>query len=71
MDKEKCSFVIYMIHACANTWNLRPTEVYSLLEMSGCIDKFLVPDFDILHTQSTVYVVEDIKKYLEVRGWKV
>ena len=68
MNQESFSFVIYMIHACANKWQKLPTEIYRLLQSTGCIDGYLVPHYDVLHTQSTDYVVEDIKDYLGVRG---
>ncbi|MCQ2508289.1 MAG: DUF3791 domain-containing protein [Dorea sp.] len=57
-----------MIHACADRWNLIPSAVYTILHDSGCIDHFLVPHYDILHTQGTDYIVADIKEYLHVRG---
>ena len=68
MNKESFAFVVYMIHACANTWHRKPSEVYKLLQKSGCIDNYLVPYYDILHTQGTDYLVEDIKEYLRIRG---
>ena len=71
MTKEVFSFVIYMIHACANKWGKLPSEVYSLLKKTECINSFLVPHFDVLHTQSTEYVVDDIMEYLNVRGIKI
>ncbi len=71
MNKESFSFVVYMIHACANKWGKLPSEVYSILSRADCIDKFLVAHFDILHTQSTDYIVEDIAEYLGNRGIKI
>ena len=68
MDKETFSFVVYMIHACAGRWKKLPSEIYHLLKSSGCIDQYLVPLYDILHTQGTEFVVDDIKEYLSVRG---
>ncbi len=68
MNKESFSFVVYMIHACANKWNMMPSEVYQKLQSVGCIQCYLVPHYDILHTQGTSYIVDDIKRYLEVRG---
>lgn len=68
MSKESFEFVVYMIHACANKWGKRPSEIYSMLSKVNCINDFLVSHYDILHTQSTSYVVEDIKEYLRVRG---
>lgn len=68
MNKESMAFVVYMIHACANKWDELPSEVYQKLQSTGCIDDYLVPHYDILHTQGTDYILEDIKEYLEVRG---
>ncbi len=68
MTEEVFSFVIYLIHACANRWNQMPSEVYQKLCRAGCIDAYLVPHYDILHTQSTEYLVDDIETYLETRG---
>ena len=32
MDKNIFEFVIYIIHACADKWNMMPSEVYKLLD---------------------------------------
>ena len=68
MNKDSFSFVVYLIHACANKWNMLPSEVYRKLQSAECIDHYLVPHYDILHTQGTAYIVDDIREYLEVRG---
>lgn len=68
MDKDSFSYVIYMIHACANNWEHNPSEVYMMMKSTNCIMGFLVPNYEILHTQSTQYVMEDIKEYLSIRG---
>ena len=57
-----------MIHACADKWGCLPSEVYHKLKDAGCIDGFLIPHYEILHTQSTNYIVNDIQEYLDVRG---
>lgn len=64
MNKESFSFVVYMIHVCANKWNTTPFRVYKKLQSVGCIEGYLVPHYDILHTQGTGYLIDDIKKYL-------
>jgi hypothetical protein len=70
-DKNVFEFVIYVIHACADKWNKLPSEVYKLLDSKDCINNFLVSNYDILHTQSTANIIEDIKEYLKVRGVSV
>ena len=71
MSKDEFSFVIYMIHACANKWNRKPSEVYHMLKQSDCINALLVSHYEILHTQGTSFIVNDIKEYLNVRGVQV
>lgn len=59
MDENSFSFTVYMIHACSNRWNVAPSRVYQALKRSGCLDRYLLPSYDILHTLSTDYVVQD------------
>ena len=68
MNKSSLSFVVYMIHRCANQWKLSPSKVYQMLDESGCIESYLVPHYEVLHTQSSKYVLEDIQQYLQQRG---
>ena len=56
MIQDSFEFVVYMIHACANKWNQLPSAVYKKLRDSGCIQKFLVPNYEIMHTQGTDFV---------------
>lgn len=64
LSSEIFSFVIYMIHACANRWRKTAAQVYLALKQSGCLNHYLIPNYDILHTQSTDFVVKDIEEYL-------
>ncbi|WP_102341539.1 DUF3791 domain-containing protein [Galactobacillus timonensis] len=68
MNEDNFSFAVYMIHACADRWNTTPSKVYAALEKSGCLDNYIIPYYDVLHTQSTDYVVHDIGEYLKDRG---
>ena len=71
MDKDSFGFVIYMIHACANQWNLTPSEVYGKLQKTDCIPCYLVRHYEVLHTLSSQYLVNDIQQYLAIRGVNV
>ena len=68
MTKEVFEFVIYMIHACAQKWGQSPSVVYKRMQNASCIEDYLVPHYDVLHTQGTSFVVEDIEEYLKMRG---
>ena len=71
MSREVMEFVIYMIHACARRWGQSPAKVYQRLSKQDCISNYLVPHYDILHTQSTDYVVDDIEEYIGEKGSSV
>ena len=68
MNRDSFEFVMYMIHACANKWETSPAQVYQKLKEANCIQAYLVPFYDVLHTQSSRYVVDDIQQYLQKRG---
>ena len=71
MNEDCFSFVVYMIHACADRWNTTPSNVYHTIKNSGCLDTYLIPYYDVLHTRSTDYIVHDIGEYLERKGFAV
>ena len=68
MSQEAFEFVVYMIHACADKWHVTPMEAYQRMEQEGCISKYLVPFYDVLHTQGVNYLVSDIEQYMANRG---
>lgn len=66
MNKEIMEFVVYMIHACSKKWKKSPSTVYQIMSKKNCINSYLVPHYEVWHTQSTQYVVEDIEVFIEV-----
>ena len=68
MSQDVFEFVVYMLHACAHKWQMTPKQAYLLLERAGCIKDYLVPFYDVLHTQGVPYLVSDIEGYLHNHG---
>ena len=71
MTKDSFTFTIYMIHACSKKWGVKPSQVYKKLKKANGISDFLVRNYEILHTQSTQFIVEDVEQYLNIRGIRV
>ncbi len=44
--------------------------MFRLLKRSGCLDSYIVPHFDVLHTLGKNYLISDIEEYLKPRGEK-
>ena len=70
MSQKSFEFVVYIIHACADKWGCSPPKCYNTLKNSGCLD-FLVSYHDVLHTQSTAYIVNDVEEFLKAREIRV
>lgn len=72
MCKEKeLNFSIFMIYSLAEKWNMTPVSVYHILNKTGILDKYIIPGYDVLHTQGKDYLVEDITEYAREKGVNV
>lgn len=68
MSTEATAFVIYIINEIADRYARYPSHVYRVLDKTGCIDQYLVPFYDVLHTMSSESVAGDVLEYVRRRG---
>lgn len=69
MAKKEMEFSIFCVENVAAKLNKNPQEVYRLLkEKSDIMDAYIVPCFDVLHSQSKEYIVEDIIALMKKKG---
>lgn len=68
MNKEILEFVTYCISKLSQVLKLSQKEVYNKLNNSGILYGYLVPSYDVLHTFSSRYLVEDIIDYMREKG---
>ena len=62
-------FAIFCIENVARRLNRNPAEVYELLtDKSGILTSYIIPSYDVLHTQDKEYIVDDILFALEKKG---
>ena len=71
MNANIASFIIYIIHKIARLKKISPAQVYKALDKSGCIDEYLVPFYDELHSMDASVVASDALLWLEKRGAKI
>lgn len=70
-EKKKLRFSIFLIYSLANKWKISPTQVYKILNTTGILDNYIIPYYDVLHTQGKEYLVEDLTDYAREKGAKV
>ena len=71
MDKKTLEFAVFLIPALADNWKKPYRYVYQVLNETGILDNYIVPCYDVLHTQGQQYLVEDITDFVKEKGVEV
>ena len=64
-------FTVFLIHALADDWGRSYRCVYQILNDSGILDGYIVPFYDVLHTQGKQYLIEDITGFVKEKGVRI
>ena len=68
MDRNKLEFVTYCIGKLSFLLGLSQKDVYNRLQSSGILYDYIVPSYDVLHTFSSRYLMEDLTSYMKEKG---
>lgn len=68
MNRDVLEFVTFCIGAIALKLGISRHEVYSRLMAADIIDGYIVPGYDVLHTFSRTYLVDDITDFMKSKG---
>ncbi|MBQ2298321.1 MAG: DUF3791 domain-containing protein [Bacteroidaceae bacterium] len=68
MDTNNIDFVTYCIGNLARRLNLSQLDVYTRLKNSGILTEYIIPSYDVLHTFSKEYLMEDLMDYMKEKG---
>ena len=68
MDKKTLEFVTFCISKLSILLKLPQKEIYSRLKASGILYEYIIPSYDVLHTFSSRYLMEDLTEYMREKG---
>ena len=72
MTRDELNFVVFCIENYADAKGLDAKKVYNTFRNeSDIINNYIIKHYDVLHTQGKNYIVDDLDKYLNLRGIKV
>ncbi|WP_295647376.1 DUF3791 domain-containing protein [uncultured Holdemanella sp.] len=77
MDKMMCGsreleFAIFCIENIASRLHFDAQKVYvALSEQTNILKDYIIPEYEVLHTQSKDYIVDDIIDVMHERGVKL
>ncbi|MFR4016158.1 MAG: DUF3791 domain-containing protein [Holdemanella porci] len=67
-EKKELTFVVFILHALGQHWNMTTPEVYDILNSTGILDDYIIKCYDVLHTLGKEYLVEDITEFVREKG---
>ena len=66
---DELEFAIFCIENIAIRLGKNAEEIYSALtEKSNLLNSYIIPEYEILHTQSKDYILDDILSVMAERG---
>lgn len=68
IEKKELTFVVFILHALGQRWNMTTPEVYDILNSTGILDDYIIKCYDVLHTLGKEYLVEDITEFVREKG---
>lgn len=70
ISDDQLEFSIFCIENVAEKLGMKGDEVYQLLttEENNILSHYIIPCYEILHTQSKEYIVNDIIEYMQDEG---
>lgn len=68
---KELEFVIFCVESVAAELGKNAEQVYNILAENNIIHGYIVPEYEVLHTQSKEYIVEDIIEVMKERGVEV
>ena len=68
MNSQSLNFTIFCIGSIADHLNMDARDVYHKLQSANIISDYIVPCYDVLHTFSKEYIIEDLVSYMKKKG---
>ena len=71
-NPNQLEFAIFCIENIAITLGKPGNEVYQILaKQSNILNSYIIPNYEVLHTQSKEYIIDDILSFMKEQGIKL
>jgi len=71
-SEDELEFAVFCIESVATELGADSKKVYNALaEKSSILNDYIVPNYDVLHTQSKEYIVADILDVINTGGVEI
>lgn len=71
-NSKELEFAVFCIENVAAELGVRAETVYlALTEKSNILNDYIIPEYEVLHTQSRAYIVEELLDVMRERGVEI
>ena len=71
-NEKELEFAVFCIESIAARMGVNAKRVYTALSVkSDILETYIIPEYEILHTQSREYIVDDLLDVMKERGVEV
>lgn len=71
-NSRELEFAIFCIENVASRLNVDAQKVYVVLsEQTDILNEYIIPEYEVLHTQSKDYIVDELIDIMKERGVKL
>ena len=69
MTPEQSFFAVFCIEALADELAIPGAKIYKLLTLnSSILDDYILPYYNVLHTQGKDYIIRELKELMQKQG---
>ena len=68
MKTEHLDFITFCVGSLSEALRMSASQVYGALRSSGVLNDYIVPCYNVLHTFSKDYLVDELTEVLKERG---
>ena len=68
MQEYQLDFVTYCVGNLADRLNMSASKVYKMLRSTDILNGYMIPCYDVHHTFSKEYIIDDLINLLKKRG---
>ncbi len=68
MNTTNIGFITYIIGNLSRRLGIPQKEVYQKLKTSNILSDYIIPSYDVLHSFSKEYLMDDLTNYMQEKG---
>lgn len=61
-------FVVFLLNRLARLWGKTTPDTYEILKRSGALGDYILPNWEVLHSEGTEALLDDVTGYVRSRG---